>query len=91
MLFDRSWAPYLKNKNGHGMKRKEMHPIKVLAQFTPSYEVFVSFLFDPTNKKILTFVNSCTVNKGNTAATADRTMVFAANADELYMRYMSTR
>lgn len=33
----------------------------------------------------LTFVNIWTVNSGNAAATAERTMVLAANADALYI------
>jgi hypothetical protein len=36
-------------------------------------------------------VNICTVNKGKEAATAERTTVLAANADALYIRYVSTR
>jgi hypothetical protein len=34
---------------------------------------------------ILTLVNIWTVNKGKAAANADRTMVLAANAEELYI------
>ena len=34
---------------------------------------------------ILTLVNIWTVNRGNAAATADRIIVLAANAEELYI------
>jgi len=34
---------------------------------------------------VLTLVNIWTVNRGNAAATADRIMVLAANAEELYI------
>jgi hypothetical protein len=43
------------------------------------------------DEELHTFVNIWTVNNGNAAATADRTMVFAANALALYIKYVSTR
>ena len=39
----------------------------------------------------LAFVNIWTTNNGKAAAIADRRMVFAAKAEALYIKYVSTK
>jgi hypothetical protein len=41
--------------------------------------------------KAQTLCSICTVKRGNAAAAAERTMVFAANAEAEYVRYVSMR
>lgn len=42
-------------------------------------------------EKELAFVNIWIVNNGKAAATAHRTIAFAAKAEALYIRYVSTK
>ena len=63
-----------------------MHPSKVHAQFTPScYVNRISMAVKNKLNLVLTLVNNWTVKRGNAAAVADRTTVFAANAEALYI------
>jgi hypothetical protein len=60
-------------------------PRSVAAQLIPNCERTYQKTNIDIRNIVLALVNIWTVNRGNAAATADRIMVLAANAEELYI------
>lgn len=67
------------------MSRMLMQPSSVHAQFMPNYKSKNFSTYESTRYVRPTAVNICTVKRGKAAATAERIITFAANAEALYI------